>query len=259
MLGTKRKDDFEPYWEDEKDWLCIVEFLPTDHREARLFAADIIGYLAGYANPTNARSGHSSAILTPALTSFYFPFHSTNCITRPMGMPRPSPQAFRPQSQRFFQPLSTCPARTSADRCGLKFGRCVTGRRCSQLSYALAWGIVSSPQLNTGRASNCFSAASGWNRRGKEFRRHKSCDVRNPCPIESIYGCRLSLSCSGSRCCLVIRCNQGTGCRLFDEMSDRLWLRHIHGVAAFDFDDRCAGTLRHQPLRIGRKHPILCR
>jgi hypothetical protein len=41
MLGTKRKDDFEPYWQDEKDWLCIVEFLPTDNAEARLFAADI--------------------------------------------------------------------------------------------------------------------------------------------------------------------------------------------------------------------------
>ena len=22
MLGTKRKDDFEPYWQDQKDWLC---------------------------------------------------------------------------------------------------------------------------------------------------------------------------------------------------------------------------------------------
>ena len=42
-MGTKHKDDFEPYWQDEKDWLCIVEFLPTDNREARLFAADIIG------------------------------------------------------------------------------------------------------------------------------------------------------------------------------------------------------------------------
>jgi hypothetical protein len=30
-LGTKHKDDFEPYWQDEKDWLCIVEFLPTDN------------------------------------------------------------------------------------------------------------------------------------------------------------------------------------------------------------------------------------
>jgi hypothetical protein len=56
MLGTKRKDDLEPYWQDEKDWLCIVEFLPTDNPEARLFAADIIGYLVGYANLTNTRS-----------------------------------------------------------------------------------------------------------------------------------------------------------------------------------------------------------
>ena len=56
MLGTKRQDDFEPYWQDEKDWLCIVEFLPTDNPEARLFAADIIGYLVGYANLTNIRS-----------------------------------------------------------------------------------------------------------------------------------------------------------------------------------------------------------
>ena len=44
VLGTKRKDDFEPFWQDEKDWLCIVEFLPTDNPEARLFAAEIIGY-----------------------------------------------------------------------------------------------------------------------------------------------------------------------------------------------------------------------
>ena len=55
-MGTKHKDGFEPYWQDEKDWLCIVEFLPTDNPEARLFAADIIGYLVGYANLTNTRS-----------------------------------------------------------------------------------------------------------------------------------------------------------------------------------------------------------
>ena len=55
-MGTKHKDDFEPYWQDEKDWLCIVEFLPTDNPEARLFAADIIGYLVGYANLTNTRA-----------------------------------------------------------------------------------------------------------------------------------------------------------------------------------------------------------
>ena len=56
ILGTKLRDDFEPHWLDERDWLCIVEFLPTDNAEARLFAADIIGYLVGYANLTNARS-----------------------------------------------------------------------------------------------------------------------------------------------------------------------------------------------------------
>jgi hypothetical protein len=74
MLGTKRKDDLEPYWQDEKDWLCIVEFLPTDNPEARHFAADIIGYsLVMQISRTHA-PWHSSAILTPALTSFYFPF-----------------------------------------------------------------------------------------------------------------------------------------------------------------------------------------
>ena len=56
VLGTKHKDDYEPFWQDEKDWLCIVEFSPTDNPEARLFAADIIGYLVGYANLTNTRS-----------------------------------------------------------------------------------------------------------------------------------------------------------------------------------------------------------
>src|SRR5260370_6144404 len=35
-----------------------------------------------------------------------------------------------------------------------------------------------------------------------------------------------------------LRCYQGTRCGLFDEMSDGLRLRHIHGVAAFDLDDR---------------------
>ncbi len=56
-METKNKDDdFEPHWQDEKDWLCTVEFLPTDDPEALLFAADIIGYLVGYANLTNTRS-----------------------------------------------------------------------------------------------------------------------------------------------------------------------------------------------------------
>jgi hypothetical protein len=56
ILATKRKDDLEPYWQDEKDWLCTVEFLPADDSEARLFATDIIGDLIGYAHLTNTRS-----------------------------------------------------------------------------------------------------------------------------------------------------------------------------------------------------------
>jgi hypothetical protein len=55
-LKTKRKDYFEPYRQDEKDWLCTIEFLPTDDPKARLYGADIIGYLVGYANLTNSRS-----------------------------------------------------------------------------------------------------------------------------------------------------------------------------------------------------------
>ena len=54
-MRTNRRD-LEPYWQDERDWLCTVEFLPTDDPEARLFAADIIGYLCGYAHLTNTRS-----------------------------------------------------------------------------------------------------------------------------------------------------------------------------------------------------------
>jgi hypothetical protein len=56
VLGTKHKENLEPFWQDEKDWLCIVEFLPTDNPEARLFAVEIIGYLVGYANLPNTRS-----------------------------------------------------------------------------------------------------------------------------------------------------------------------------------------------------------
>jgi len=37
---------------------------------------------------------------------------------------------------------------------------------------------------------------------------------------------------------LFMPCCQGTSCGLFDEMSDGLRLGHIHGVAAFDLDDR---------------------
>ena len=84
MLGTKRKDDFELYWQDEKDWLCIVEFLPTDNPEARLFAADIIGYFVGYANLTNTRSlallGVPDASAYELLFSFSSPEEKTEFL-----------------------------------------------------------------------------------------------------------------------------------------------------------------------------------
>jgi hypothetical protein len=51
-----------------------VEFLPTDDPEARLFAADIIGYLSGYAHLINTRSlARSSVILTLARTNSFSP------------------------------------------------------------------------------------------------------------------------------------------------------------------------------------------
>jgi hypothetical protein len=70
----KRQHEIGPYWQDEDDWLCTIEFLPGGDPERRLFGADIVGYLVGYAQLTNTVFWHSSAILMPALTSFYFPF-----------------------------------------------------------------------------------------------------------------------------------------------------------------------------------------
>jgi hypothetical protein len=51
-----RQRDIEPYWQDEDDWLCTVEFLPSNDPEGRVFGADIIGYLLGYAQLTNSRA-----------------------------------------------------------------------------------------------------------------------------------------------------------------------------------------------------------
>lgn len=47
-MGSKLKHALEPYWQDEVDW-------PTDDPEARLYSADIIGYLVGYAHLSNTR------------------------------------------------------------------------------------------------------------------------------------------------------------------------------------------------------------
>jgi hypothetical protein len=50
-----RERDLEPHWHDERDWVCTVEFLPTDDPEARLYATDIVGCMLGYAQLTNTR------------------------------------------------------------------------------------------------------------------------------------------------------------------------------------------------------------
>lgn len=50
-----RQHEIEPYWQNEDDWLCTIEFLPGDDPESRLFGADIVGHLVGYAQLTNTR------------------------------------------------------------------------------------------------------------------------------------------------------------------------------------------------------------
>jgi len=42
--------------QNEDDWLCTAEFLPSDDPEGRVFTADVVGYLFGYAQMTNARA-----------------------------------------------------------------------------------------------------------------------------------------------------------------------------------------------------------
>lgn len=49
------KHSIEPFWINEPDWLCAVEFLNDEDTEGRDLAADAIGYLLGYARLTNTR------------------------------------------------------------------------------------------------------------------------------------------------------------------------------------------------------------
>jgi hypothetical protein len=54
--SMNRQHDIEPYWQDEDDWLCTAEFFPSADLEGRVFAANIVGYLFGYARLANARA-----------------------------------------------------------------------------------------------------------------------------------------------------------------------------------------------------------
>jgi hypothetical protein len=71
------KHGSEPFWVDEPDWLCAVEFLNDEDTEGRDLAADTIGYLWGYARLTDTRSlallGDPSAEAYEILFSFSTP------------------------------------------------------------------------------------------------------------------------------------------------------------------------------------------
>src|ERR1700722_17376698 len=63
--------------------------------------------------------------------------------------------------------------------------------------------------------------------------------------VRTIYLLRFSL-----------RCSQGIRCGLFDEMNDRLRMRHVHGMAAFDLHDRRSCAFGHGMLGVGRDHLV---
>ena len=63
--------------------------------------------------------------------------------------------------------------------------------------------------------------------------------------VRTIYLLRFSL-----------RCSHGAGCGLFDETSDRLRMRHVHGMAAFDLHDGRSCALGHDPLGVRRDHLV---
>jgi hypothetical protein len=86
-LEPKRKHAFEPHWQDEKDWRYRVGFLPTDDPEARLYSADIIGYLVGYADLSNTRA--LALLFDPDASAYELLFSFSTPEERPV--PRSGP------------------------------------------------------------------------------------------------------------------------------------------------------------------------
>ena len=81
-----------------------------------------------------------------------------------------------------------------------------------------------------------------------------------PAPEASSWSNAASLLCGQcTRCGCFFPCRQGTRGGFFDEVSDGFRLRHIHGVAAFDLDDRRAGALGHSTLSVRRDHFVFGR
>jgi len=48
-------NDLKPHWIQEGDWLCTLQFLPSDDPEQRSFDTDDLGHLLGYALLTDTR------------------------------------------------------------------------------------------------------------------------------------------------------------------------------------------------------------
>ncbi|MGB8771762.1 MAG: hypothetical protein WCC92_19265 [Candidatus Korobacteraceae bacterium] len=69
--------DMDPYWLDERDWLCTLEFLSTEDSGTRAWDAEDIGYLLGYAWLTDTRTlalvGDPDAEVYEILFSFSSP------------------------------------------------------------------------------------------------------------------------------------------------------------------------------------------
>ncbi len=47
--------DLKPYWSEEQDWLCTLQFLPTCDPAQRALDTEDLGYLLGYAHLTDTR------------------------------------------------------------------------------------------------------------------------------------------------------------------------------------------------------------
>ena len=78
----------EPHWVEEKDWLCAVEHFLRDDPQGRSFAAEILGYLMGYAHLTNTRALALIGDAKDSAYEFLFSFSSAEEKNRFLDMVR---------------------------------------------------------------------------------------------------------------------------------------------------------------------------
>lgn len=77
-----------PFWLEEQDWLCTVEFLSHDNAEAQDDTAETIGYLLAYARQTNTRLLALLADPHGIAYEILFSFHSREEKSRFLGLIR---------------------------------------------------------------------------------------------------------------------------------------------------------------------------